>query len=190
MLLSFTQAALAIAITDIEKVKMPKQSSHSDSSKTAQSAASDGTLPASILNLSDRDVELARPLVAMLKNPGLYADKASELLRQPTELKALAVDLFLLRTLIVDATQDQGDKNAAAAAKVKAPKLSDAQRDKITARLLGLREKEDLPQDERINKTWREFSKKIPTLSIWQVRAYDAHITMRMKSGLSETGDV
>ena len=164
---------------------MPKQTSNSPSPKQAQPLSSEALVPSSLHNLSDKDVASARPLVAMLKNPGLSAKELHELLNQSQELKALAFDIFLVRSLLQDTSQARGEQLPTTAVKAQAPKLTEDQKDKITSRLLRLREKIDLPQEERIYKTWSEFSKKIPNLSIWQVRAYDAHITMRINSDLS-----
>jgi hypothetical protein len=130
-------------------------------------------------------VKLAQPLLAMLKDPSKGRDNALELLRQPEELKVLAVDIFLLRALLQDDSKVPGAQSSSTGSRPNAPKLTDEQKEKITARLLRLRESVDLPQEKRINKTWNEFLKRIPELSIFQVRALDAHITMRSKSTLS-----
>jgi hypothetical protein len=164
---------------------MAKQQSNSPSSKKSQQSSSDALLPPSLQNLSDAEIKLAQPLLAMLKDPSRDTDKVLELLHQPQELKVLAVDIFLVRALLEGDSKTSGAQSSPAPSKSKPPKLTEEQKEKVTNRLLRFRENPDLPQDKRIEKVWHELSKKIPGLSIWQVRAHDAHITMRINSGLS-----
>lgn len=164
---------------------MAKQQSTSPVSKKSSQPPSGAFLPLSLQNLSDEEVKAVQPLLTVLKDPTSAKEKVLELLQQPKELKSLAVDIFLIRALLVDETKGSSSQSASTLTKSKTPKLSEDQKERINARLLKLRENSELSQEERIKKTWGEFSKKIPELSIWQVRAYDAHITMRSNSGLS-----